>query len=47
MKYFLTCLIVPIIPILLIVVFVFGALYFGVDNLLERKRQLIREHSTG
>lgn len=47
MKYFLVCLIFPIILILLIVVFGFGALYFGVDNLQELMRQLMRKHSTG
>jgi hypothetical protein len=36
MRYFLACLIVLTVPILLIAVFGFGALYFGVANLLER-----------
>jgi len=39
MKYFLACLLIPIIPILLIAVFGLGALYFGVANLQERMRQ--------
>ena len=36
MKYFLACLIIPAVPILLIAVFGIGALYFGVTNLMER-----------
>jgi hypothetical protein len=39
MKYFLACLIIPTIPILLIAVFGLGAMYFCVANLLERMRQ--------
>ncbi len=38
MKYFLACLVIPTIPILLLVYFGFGALYFGLDNLVERMR---------
>ncbi|MDH4234299.1 MAG: hypothetical protein OEV15_04090 [Gallionella sp.] len=38
MKYFFAFLIIPTIPILLIVIFGFGALYFAVENLMERKR---------
>jgi len=36
MKYFLACLIIPAVPVLLIAVFGIGALYFGVTNLMER-----------
>jgi hypothetical protein len=47
MKYLLVCLIFPIILILFVVAFGFGALYFGVDNLLELMRELMRKNSTG
>jgi len=36
MKYFLACLVIPAVPVLLFVVFGIGALYFGVTNLMER-----------
>ncbi len=36
MKYLFACLMMPIIPILLIVFFAIGALYFGVTNRMER-----------
>jgi len=39
MKYFLACLIIPFIPILLIAVFGIGALYFAVANQLEQSGQ--------
>jgi hypothetical protein len=39
MKYFLACLIIPIVPVLVIAFFGFGALYFGVANVLERIEQ--------
>jgi hypothetical protein len=45
MKYFIACLILPIIPILLMAFFGLGALYFGVADQLERMMQLMREHS--
>jgi hypothetical protein len=47
MKYFLACLIILTVPILLITVFGLGALYIGVANLLEGMRQYMRKHSTG
>ncbi len=46
MKYFLACLIIPAIPILLIVVFGLGALYYCAVNLLEGMRQYMRKHRT-
>jgi len=36
MKYFIACLIMPIIPILLLAFFGMGALYFGVASRFER-----------
>lgn len=39
MKYFLAFMIIPTVPILLLVVFGIGALYFAVDSILERKEQ--------
>jgi hypothetical protein len=47
MKYFLACLILPIVSMFVIVLFGVGALCFGVDNLLDQMRQLNRKHSTG
>jgi len=37
MKYFLAFLIIPTVPVLLMVIFGVGALYFALDNLLERR----------
>jgi uncharacterized integral membrane protein len=39
MKYFIACLIMPIIPILLLAFFGMGALYFGVTSRFERMGQ--------
>ena len=36
MKYFIACLIMPIIPIVLLAFFGMGALYFGVASRFER-----------
>jgi hypothetical protein len=46
MKYFIACLFILAVPILLIAVFGLGGLYFGVANLLDGMRQLMRKHST-
>jgi hypothetical protein len=45
MKYLLAGLIIPTIPILLIVVFLIGALCCGVANLLEWKKQYSPEYT--
>jgi hypothetical protein len=45
MKYFVAALLIPAIPILLIVFFAIGALYFGVINLLEWKKQYSPEYT--
>jgi hypothetical protein len=47
MKYFLACLILPIVSMLVIVVFGLGALCFGVANLLDQMRQLTGKHLAG
>ena len=38
MKYFSACLIILMVPILLLVIFGLGAVYFGMADLLERMR---------
>ena len=44
MKYLFACLIIPTVHVLFVVAFMFGALYFGVANLLDRaKREKISD----
>lgn len=47
MKYFIACLIIPVVQILFFAAFGVGALCFGLANLLERMRKLMSKHSTG